>query len=188
MKFDKQQKVTIIILAILIIGATISIIPKLVNSVKNIKQEPIFIAKKIELKEEFPPIAKKYKIFTDMFEQNEPVLVYGYTQGHLNTAQSEIFDKKLNKLLEKEKIQHKVISYKNWKTTTNAIQEKYIDNDATCTMVTKEQETLESYLSFIKNCFTSACIIDVKNKNYIKINRNTEFIIKIIKGEITPQY
>ena len=78
-----------------------------------------------------------------MFEQSEPVLIYGYTQGHLNNKHSEIFDKDFNKLAKKENIQFKIIPYKNWEITANVISEKYIDNNATCSMVTKEQEQLE---------------------------------------------
>ena len=187
MKFDKQQKITLGILFFLIIGAIISVTPTIIETFKELNKTPKYIAVNMDLEEKFPEIANKYNAFPDIFKQKEPVLVYGYIPGDLNNTQSEVFDKKLNELIKNENIQHKILSYKNWKPTVKTLLDKHIDNDATCTMVTEEQEYLESYLGFINRCFTEACIIDVKKKNYVQIDRDAEFIIKIIKKEVTPQ-
>ena len=188
MKFDKQQKIVLGILSALIVGAIMSVTPTVLNIIKNINQKPDYIAVNEDLDKKFPQIAKKYNAFPEIFEQKEPVLIYGYNPGDLNNAQSEIFHKKLNKLIEEENIKQKIITYKNGDVTLDAIGDKYIDSEATCTMVTQEQEDLRTYLYFIDRCFKEACIIDVKNKNYVLIDRNAEFIIKVLKKEVEPQY
>lgn len=188
MELSNHKKITLGILGLLIIGAIISVTPTAINLVKNLTKKPNYTASHEILDMEFPQIAKRYNAFPEIFEPKEPVLVYGYNPGDLNNAQSEIFHKNLNKLIEEQNIQHKILHYKNWLITLDAIGDKYIDPEATCTMETKEQETLKEYLYFIDRCFKEACIVDVKNKSYVLIDRNAEFIIKVLKKEVELQY
>ena len=184
MEFQKHHKITFWVLGLFIAGAIVSSIPNAIKFIKSKQQKPDYYAIEMSLKKPFPSIAKKYNAYADMFEQTEPVLVYGFTQGHLSNRLSEVFDKDFNKLVKKENIQFKIIPYKNWEITANVIKEKYIDNEATCSTVTKEQEQLESYLSFVTKCMTRACIVNTKNNKYILLDRDAEFIIKVLKGEI----
>jgi hypothetical protein len=187
MELKNHHKITFWILGLLIIGAISSSIPKAINFIKHKQQGKPSYAIRMNLKSEFPYIAKKYNLYPDIFEQDGPVLIYGYIPGQLNSEQSEVFDKKFKKLLGKENLQHKINSYKNWNTIVDVIQEKYVDNEVTCTMVTKEQEKLEDYLSFINKCMTQACIVDTQTNKYVVLSRNEDYIIETLKGNLETE-
>ena len=184
MELKKHHKITFWILGLLIIGAISSSIPNAINFIKAKHQGKPSYSIRMNLKSEFPYIAKKYNLYPDIFEQDEPVIIYGYIPGHLNSEQSEVFDKNFKKLLKKENLQHRINSYKNWKTIVDVIQEKYVDNEVTCTMVTKEQEKLEDYLGFINKCMSQACIVDVQANKYVVLSRNEDYIIETLKENI----
>lgn len=187
MKLNTPKKIILGILVILIIWDLCIVVQKVLNYKHAIKaQETLNIADKKVLNNEYLDISKKYKIYENIFQSKEPVLIYSYTPGGLNKLQSEYFHEKLTTILKEKNIQHKIIAINNhdWENLKEDLDEKYIDNDATCTMVTKEQEQLEDFIDFANNCFSNACIIDTKNKTYTFISRNAEYITKVLLGEV----
>ena len=57
-------------------------------------------------------------------------------------------------------------------------------NNESCSGLTQEQEDLEETILSIENCLKHSCIIDTKKKRYIRITRDPEYIIEVLKGNV----
>lgn len=187
MKLDMPKKITIVILAILSLWASVLIVERVISYSKTRQIQSSFYSADMNLlNKEIPSTANKYKLYSEIFNSKEPVLVYGYTPAGLTNVQNEHFNKELTKLVEEKNVQHKIVAVNNleWESLQDALEEKYVDDSATCSTVTKEQEELENFIEFMDDCFLNSCIIDVKNNSVVKISRNAEYIVKTLLGEV----
>lgn len=187
MKLDMPKKITIGICAMLLVWASFLIVSKIVSFRKMIKSKSLYYsANRSLLKREILDSANKYKLYSDIFNSKEPVLIFGYTPAGLSKLQNEQFKKELMALVEEKNIKHKIIAVNNleWEKIKEVLEDKYSDDSATCTMVSKEQNEVEDFMDFLDECFSTSCIIDVKNKSLVRISRNAEFIVKTLSGDV----
>ena len=192
MKLSIPQKIIIGILVLLIISA----VKNMVNIFKPkrtiIEQAAYNYQKNSKIAEEktFPEgitlVTNDYKYFKDIFASKENVLIYGYTYGAFEDSQSESFHKKLNELIEQEKISIKVVPIKNWRKiyTTKLSTKKNFEISSCSLDDTAEKDYMDNFENLAYTCLKQACIIDNNKKTYTTISRDLEFIVKTLKGEV----
>ena len=184
MTLDMPKKITLGILAIIVIFAGIQLIPQVPRFKKIPQNNRLLFVDKMSFEKKYKQLSIQFKAYPEFFESETPILVYGYISRGISRQQSDIFHKKLTKALTEKNIQYKVVAIENWPKTKNAIDKKYFNsNNLSCSTITKDQELLLDYLDFATDCLSNACIID-KNKNeYILIDRNIDHIIQVLNGE-----
>lgn len=181
MKLDITKKITLGVLAILVISAIISVVPKIIAFHRALNRTPKNYTTNEKMSRSFSISARRYKAYKEIFSTNKPILIYGYTTGALNDRMGKPFHEKLSSRLDAENIDMEVIAFKNWKNKKKELEIKYINNTSSC-MMSKVQEDLEEYLGFIDKCMNSTCIISSDKRRYVYIvGRDPEYIIQIAK-------
>lgn len=186
MKLDLPKKITLGVLAILVIIALCKTLPKQIDRIKNIVPEDIeYSINNDKFDKQFIQTATKYDAFTEIFKSETPVIVYGYIQNGINKKDSDIFHKNLLKLAENQDTKYKLVAIKDWHKTKQNIEDKHLDGgNLSCAIKTKSQENLELYLDFIEECLTEACYIDRKQRSYAVLVRNEKYLLKVLQGKI----
>ncbi len=184
MKFGICEKITVGILVILVLCAAYNIFGIIK---KQRYRESLYgpTAEEIELPTNISQLSKKYNVYTDLYNSDKPILVYGYAKYALVKKMGTKFHKELQSRLEQENLDFKVVTYKNWQQYDEQIEEDnaaiYEGDESKCLMENPSVQELDSIRDLSTNCLLNACIIDVKQNKYILMDRNVDFITAQVK-------
>ena len=184
MKFGICEKITVGIVIILALCATYNIFG-MIKAQRYRESLYVPTAEEIELPANITQLSKKYNVYTDLYNSDEPILTYGYAKHAILKKLGPKFHQELLSRLEQENIDFKVVPYKNWQKYDDQIEidnvAVYDGDDSKCLMENPSVQELDSVRDISTDCLRNACIIDVEQNKYILISRNIDFIIEQLK-------
>lgn len=190
MQLNKFEKITIIVVIFLVIGAIISIATK--SYIPKSETKPIFYTIKnqndYELPEYTKDISTKYQVYPDLYNSDEKLFVYGIEPTSDDPLYNLEFHKKMEKAYKKAHLAYKYVTYTDWEDEKLAIivrNRNYINQDS-CSNENNIGDKIENLIDTSENCFRKACIIDPQNNKYTLMSRDVDFIIQVLK-EHNPQ-
>lgn len=188
MKLNKYEKIALIItILITICGGLIAF--KRYNNIIKFKKSIFEMNNTIEYKlpDNFTSFSKQYNAYESIYTSDKPIFIYGYDSHTLDKKNGLIFHEELNKKLADTKINYKVIAFKNWENINDDLREKYDPNSESCTMISEDQEELNTFLKITSECLMNSCIIDAKAKKYYQITRDINYITSVLKESYPPE-
>lgn len=192
MKLNKNEKIAVILVMVLIISALSCLIINTITPKENkvslivvLHQEEANIPRTIKL------TAKKYHAYEDLYNTKKPLFVYGYTSAYSTRSGSLQFHEEMQKRFKKEKLNYKYLAVKNWRNISAELIAKY-EKDITpsgevCAPEYELDKKLQNLIDISESCMENACIIDNKKNKMIVISRDIDFIIKVLKEHNPPK-
>lgn len=184
MKLDKSEKIILIILVFLIIGAFISIKNKTFLPTPKIESNAFFVNSQNEYKLPLytKAISEKYNVFKDIYTSNEKILVYGIHPDSNDPMDNTTFQKQMEEALKKSNLKYKPIAYTDWEDEILAIlvRNRNTINQESCKIQNSDGEKIENIIDISEKCFNRSCIIDNQHNKYIVISRDINFIINVL--------
>lgn len=177
MELNKWDKIAIGTVAVIVISVIITLISSAVKSKQRIN--PLLIPLKSSadmvikrpLPDDILTTAKKYHAFEDVFDKDKVVFLYGYNTLSFSKYYGKDFHREMRARLKNENLNYKVLPLENTKKMIKQVKINNGINPKTCLMSTPQTEKLENLFDVISDCSIFACIVNVKNNNYLLINR-----------------
>lgn len=132
--------------------------------------------------------SKKYDLFSEIYNSEELVFVYGYEKWSLNKTVSGKFHKDIQKRITENDLhkKYKVITITNPQKTVQEVARKNSLNPEKltkgCKITNPNDEDIFKLTETTASCYSGACIINNKKKEYLLLSKEfPEVTIKIMQ-------